>query len=233
MIVKINRFQGGRYQTQEFELDIPKGVTVLDILMKIKEEIDPSLSFRAMCRASICGTCGVKVNGEPRLACNTRIYQEEVIIEPVDNAEPIKDLVVDQDPLFVRLRRGKVWVVPKGESLPLRPEDLSKTSRSSDCILCGLCDSVCPSLVEDKNFGGPAFFTRAYRVIEDPRNTAVEERIRDLVPFNVQSCVHCNNCNIYCPKGCMPERWITLIEGKLLQRGYIQKKAEDFGFLGF
>ena len=233
MKVRLRRFKEGRFLTDELEIDVPEGYTVLDLLFKIREEVDPTLSFRSMCRASICGTCSVKVNGEPKLACNTKVEGEEITIEPVDNARPIKDLVVDQDPLFLRIRKGSLRVEPCGEEVRVFPKDLSKTERASDCILCGICDSVCPSLVEDRSFGGPSFFTKAYRILEDPRNCGSEEGLKSLVPFNVQSCTHCNNCNLYCPKGCMPERWISLIEGMLLRKGYIQRKAEDFGFLGF
>ncbi len=230
MRVRIKRFSGGVFKTEEFEVDVPEGSTVLDVLFKIKEEIDPTLSFRAMCRASICGTCAVKVNGEPKLACNTKVEGEDLTLEPIDNAVPLKDLVVDQEVVFSRLREGKVWVVPKEGEIGLSAGPLG---RASDCILCGICDSVCPSLLEDRAFGGPSFFTKVYRILEDPRDGKGEERLKDLVPFKAQSCVHCNNCNVYCPKGCMPERWIKLIEGKLSQKGYIQKRTEDFGFLGF
>lgn len=233
MKVRLRRFREGEFRTEEFDIDVPEGSTVLDILFKIREEIEPSLAFRSMCRASICGTCAVKVNGEPKLACNTRVKGDEVLIEPLDNAVPIKDLVVDQDSVFLGIRKGRLWVDPKTGEVRVSPGDIAKTERASDCILCGICDTVCPSLVEDRNFGGPSFFTKAYKVLEDPRNGNVEEKLKNLVQFNVQSCTHCNNCNIYCPKGCLPEKWITLIEGKLVQRGYIRRKTEDFGFLGF
>jgi succinate dehydrogenase / fumarate reductase iron-sulfur subunit/fumarate reductase iron-sulfur subunit len=233
MKVRLRRFREGKFFTEEFELEVPHGSTVLELLFKIKEEIDPSLAFRSMCRASICGTCSLKVNGEPRLACNTKVEGEEILIEPLDNTAPIKDLVVDQDPIFRRLKEGKVWIDPCGDEVKVTPQEASRTDRASDCILCGICDSSCPSLLEDRSFGGPSFFTRAFRVLEDPRNCGSEGKLKTLVSFNVQSCTHCNNCNLYCPKGCMPERWITSIEGKLVQRGYIQKRTQDFDFLSF
>ncbi len=232
MKVKLKRFTGEGYITDVFEVEAGDNPTVLEILYRIREEIDPSLSFRAMCRAGICGTCAVKVNGEHKLACNTKVSGDEVLIEPVDSSIPIKDLVVFQDVLFEKLKEGRVWLVPK-KDIKLLPEDLKKTSKAWDCILCGICNNVCPPLAEGKDFGGPAFFTKFYSISEDPRDKIGEDRLKDLIPFNIQSCVHCSNCNIYCPKGCMPERWITLLEGRLTQKGYIQKKTEDFGFLGF
>ncbi len=233
MKVKLRRYREGKFETHEYELEFEGKPTVLEVLNRIKEELDPSLSFRAMCRASICGTCAVKVNGEHRLACNTRVEGDEVLIEPADGYQPIKDLVVSHESLYEGLRSAKVWFAPREENLKLMPEELRKTSRAWDCILCGICNSVCPPLLEGQDFGGPSLFTKVYTVLEDPRDMRGEERLVELMPLNVQSCVHCSNCNLFCPKGCMPERWITIIEGKLVQKGYIQKKSEDFGFLGF
>ncbi|EDP76587.1 2Fe-2S iron-sulfur cluster-binding protein [Hydrogenivirga sp. 128-5-R1-1] len=233
MKVKLRRFTGREFVTTEYEVETGENPTVLEILTKIKEELDPSLSFRAMCRASVCGTCAVKVNGEHRLACNTRVNGEEVLIEPVDGYIPIKDLVVSHEEIYDGLRRARVWFVPREENLTITPQELNKTSRAWDCILCGICNNVCPPLLEKRDFGGPSLFTKIYRILEDPRDSLGEERLNGLTALNAQNCVHCSNCNLFCPKGCMPERWITVIEGKLTQKGYIQKKTEDFGFLGF
>ncbi len=232
MRVRLKLFREGRYITKDYEVEAQEETTVLEILQKIKEEKDPTLSFRSMCRASICGTCAVKVNGQHRLACNTRVSGDEVLIEPADS-RPLKDLVVSHEEIFEGLKRGRVWIVPREESQLLKPEDLQKTSKAWDCILCGICNNVCPPLLEGKDFGGPSLFTRLYTVIEDKRDLLGEGRLKDAVSLNPDACVHCSNCNIYCPKGCMPERWITILEGKLVQKGYIQRKEQDFGFLGF
>ncbi len=233
MRVRIKRYLEGRFTTQDYDLKIEGKPTVLEILTKIKEEIDPTLSFRAMCRASICGTCAVKVNGEHRLACNTRVEGEELTLEPVDGSQPIRDLVVSHEELYLGLKRAKVWFNPREENVKLTPSDLKKTEKAWDCILCGICNNVCPPLLEGREFGGPSLFTKLYRVLVDPRDGLDEERLKELTHFRVENCIHCSSCNLYCPKGCMPEKWIRVIEGKLIQKGYIQKKDEDFGFLGF
>ena len=232
MRVKLRLFRDGDYVLKEFDLEVEDSPTVLEILQKVKE-LDPTISFRAMCRSSVCGTCAVKVNGEHRLACNTRVSGEEVLIEPVDGYAPIRDLVVSQEEIFESMRRSKIWLSPKEENIPLSPSQLAKTSKAWDCILCGICNSVCPPLLEGRDFGGPSLITKLYSVEEDPRDSLGEERLKEVLQLNLQNCVHCSNCNLFCPKGCMPERWITLLEGKLVQKGYIQKKTEDFGFLGF
>lgn len=233
MRVKVRRFVGGEYKLEEFEVPAEDNPTVLELLYRIRENFDPTLSFRAMCRASICGTCAVKVNGEHRLACNTRVSGDEVLIEPVDNSAPVKDLVVSHDPLVDRLKRGRAWLIPKEKSTAVKPGDVRKLSKAWDCILCDICNNVCPPLAEGKDFGGPMLLTRLYRIVEDVRDGEGEKRLEEINSLNLQLCVHCSNCNIYCPKGCIPERWITVLEGKLVQKGYIQKKTEDFGFLGF
>jgi len=233
MKVKLRRFREDAFETEEYSVEGAQGLTVLELLYRIREELDPTLSFRAMCRSSVCGTCAVKVNGEHRLACSTRVKGEEVLIEPVDGAVPIRDLVVSQEEIPDRLRGAKAWVVPSRGEVRVTPADVKRLSRPRDCILCGICDSVCPPLLEGRSFGGPLLLTRLYSVMTDPRDGEGEERLRGIAELNVQACVHCGNCNLYCPRSCMPERWITLTEGRLLQKGYIQKKEEDFGFLGF
>ncbi len=233
MKVKLRRFREDAFETREYSVDSAEGLTVLELLYRIREEHDPTLSFRAMCRSSVCGTCAVKVNGEHRLACSTRVKGEELLIEPVDGAPPIKDLVVSHEHIPDRLRGAGAWVVPSEEEISLTPADVNRLFRPRDCILCGICENVCPPLLEGKSFGGPLLLTKLYAIMTDPRDSKGEDRLGEIVKLNVQTCVHCGNCNLYCPRGCMPERWITLTENRLLQKGYIQKKEEDFGFLGF
>ncbi len=232
MKVKIKRFREGEFRIEEYEVDADERNTVLDVLIKIKEEKDPTLSFRAMCRSSICGTCAVKINGVPKLACNTRVEGDEILIEPL-NDRVIKDLVVEHDSIYEKLKSNRVWIIPEEKNKNISPQDIKLIEKARDCILCGICDASCPPLLEGVNFGGPLLFTRLYGVIEDKRNRASGELLKTAANLNIRGCVHCSNCNIYCPKGCMPERWITVLENKLVQKGLLEKKTDDFGFLGF
>ena len=232
MKVSIKRFSEGSFRVDSFELKVSGNPTILELLIKIKEEHDPTLSFRAMCRASICGTCGVKVNGENRLACTTRVNGEDILIEPMDNHEPIKDLVVDHEPIPNTLRKYKIWISP-AEKVEVSKEDITRIIKARDCILCGICNGVCPPIGEGKPFAGPLAFTRLYSVMEDPRDALGNERLKIATSMNPQDCVHCSNCTLLCPKGCMPERWVELTESKLVKEGLIEKKQDDFGFLGF
>lgn len=230
MKVKIKRYSDGEFRWEEYEVE-GEGKTILEILQKIKE-IDPTLSFRAMCRAGICGTCAVKVNGEHKLACNTRVY-DDITLEPVDIATPIKDLVVDHEFMYEKLKIGRVWFEPLPANVTLKPDELKNTEKSWDCIFCGICNYVCPAIQEDKNFGLPSTFTKAYGVVFDRRNKTGMDKLKDLVPLNIQSCTHCKNCTFSCPKDCNPELLIKILENSMVQRGLIQRKEQDFGFLGF
>ncbi|HIQ49133.1 MAG TPA: succinate dehydrogenase/fumarate reductase iron-sulfur subunit [Aquifex aeolicus] len=231
MKVKIKKFRDGKFLWEEYEID-GEGHTVLEILQKIKEKEDPTLSFRAMCRAGICGTCAVKVNGQHKLACSTRVYSD-ITLEPVDIAPPIKDLVVDHSFIYKKLKEGKVWFETLSKNISLKPDELKNTEKSWDCILCGICNYVCPAIQEDESFGLPSTFTKSYGVIFDKRNTKGYEKLKDLVPLSIQSCTHCKNCTFSCPKECNPEFLINILENTMVRYGLIRKKEQDFGFLGF
>jgi succinate dehydrogenase / fumarate reductase iron-sulfur subunit/fumarate reductase iron-sulfur subunit len=234
MRVRIKRFREGAFKESLYELDLNEPQTLLDILYRVREQ-DPTLSFRAMCRASVCGTCAVKLDGEHKLACNTMVSpeSEEILVEPVDGSPPLKDLITQQEDIFLRMRSAKIWLGEAEGEVKLKPSDISRVQKSHDCILCGICNNVCPSLQTDPSFGGPSLFVKAFGIVEDVRNPEPDKSLKNLIPFNIQSCVHCKNCDLSCPKACTPEVLITLLEGKMLKKGYIQKKTEDFGFLGF
>ncbi|NPA33024.1 MAG: succinate dehydrogenase/fumarate reductase iron-sulfur subunit [Aquificae bacterium] len=231
MKVRLGRYREGGFVYEDYELDA-EGKTVLEILQDIKERIDPTLSFRAFCRAGICGTCAVKVNGQHKLACRTRVWGD-ITVEPVDIAKPIRDLVVEHETMHQKLREGKVWFDPLPTNIPLKPDELRTTQRSWDCILCGICNWVCPALAQDGSFGLASTFTKAYGVIFDKRNANREEKLRAVAGLNPHLCTHCKNCTFACPNDCNPELLIKLIEGELVKEGLIQRKEQDFGFLGF
>ncbi len=231
-IVKIKRsdFEGYR----EFSLELPQSYTVLDLLTKMKEDMDQSISFRSMCRSGICGTCAVKVNGKPALACNTKLKElgEDIKIEPIDGFYVIKDLVVEHDTLIKRVKSARVWFSPREDAVPVSQEILNITEKSWECILCGACDSVCPVLLESPSFGGPMAFARAYKLFKDKRNKDTEELSMKLKELSINACTHCRNCSFVCPKIVMPEYLIKVEEDILAERGYTQQ-AGGFEFLSF
>ena len=157
---------GGESHFQEYQIDVPEHFTVLDALVQIREEDDPSLALRCSCRASICGSCAMTVNKSPRLVCKTKLSEvapsgEAVIIEPMNNQRVVKDLVVDLQFFWSKIRAVEPYLQPKGEE----PEGEYIASNESmlnlltpmGCIMCGACVSACTVLEVDKNFLGQIF----------------------------------------------------------------------------
>jgi succinate dehydrogenase / fumarate reductase iron-sulfur subunit/fumarate reductase iron-sulfur subunit len=230
--VKIRRYPQG---AEEFEIDPSQDMTLLELLFTIKESEDPSLTFRSMCRAGICGTCAVKLNGKPALACSTWISgkEEELLIEPLDYFPVIRDLVVDHEGMHSKLRSFKTWLYPQQENMILQEGTNLKTSKSWECILCGICDSVCPVLTSTELFGGPSALTRVYKHLHDPRN--VNRQATNIGIYNLRPdlCTHCMNCSYACPKRLMPEGLIREEENLLVELGLLQRQTGGFDFLSF
>lgn len=227
------RIRRGHPLREEFDIDIEKDLTLLDILYKIKE-MDPTLAFRSMCRAGICGTCAVKLNGKPVLACSTRIspLEEEILVEPLDGFGVIKDLVVDHEGMYSKLKRSMVWLYPSESRVKMDEGINHKSSRSWECILCGICDSLCPVLSTSSLFGGPLTLTRLYKHLIDPRNANQEATVKTLHSLKPELCTHCMNCSYACPKKLMPEGLIREEENLLVEKGLLQKQS-GFDFLSF
>jgi len=231
--VIIRRFREGKFAEDSFTVEGKAGWTILDLLCYIKENMDETLSYRVMCRSSVCGTCAVKVNGNHVLACREPIskFGNSLVIEPIDNLKPIKDLVVEHDIVVGRLKKGGVWFEESCYRDVDSSEGFKRTERQWDCIGCLICEGVCP--VFSERFGGPFLFTRLYRIVEDPRNSKPESKYDYMVKLNITDCTHCNYCSIYCPKSCQPELAIRLLEAKLKREGLIEEKGDNLDFLGF
>lgn len=227
MKVKVKRYPHG---TEEFEIELSQDISLLELLYRIKEEIDPSLTFRSMCRSGICGTCAVKLNGKSVLACSTWIAKatEELTVEPLDYFSVIRDLVVNHESMHSKLRSFKLWLYPKEEELRIKEDANLKTSRSWECILCGVCDSVCPVIQSSELFGGPLALTRSYKHIHDPRNANIQTTYTNLYQLRPDLCTHCMNCSYACPKRLMPESMIKEEENLLVNLGLLQKQSFDF-----
>ncbi|WPM31838.1 2Fe-2S iron-sulfur cluster-binding protein [Hydrogenobacter sp. T-2] len=230
MKVRIKRHPKG---VEEFEVEVSQKITLLELLYKVKEELDPTLAFRSMCRAGICGTCAVKLNGKPVLACSTWVSGEDILVEPIDRFSVIKDLVVENESMEKKLKVAKIWLRVGKEGISLHEEVNRKTSRSWDCILCGVCDSVCPVLSESELFGGPLSLTRLYKYLHDPRNMDYEATLKTLQNLKPELCTHCMNCSYACPKRLMPEGLIREEENLLVEKGLLQRQVGGFDFLSF
>ena len=217
---------------QEYELEIEDSLTVLDGLIKVREEIDGGLALRCSCRSAICGSCAMRINGQARLACNTRLSEMAlendgtVQIEPAGNMQPIKDLVVDFKPFWDKVKAVKPWLEP---DTPPAPEQEYIASNESmlhlagvmDCIMCGACVSDCTVLEVDQNFLGPAALAKAYRFISDPRDNSDDTRLAELSKYGgIWDCTRCMQCVEVCPKGVDPMGRIMSLREKAMAAGY-------------
>ena len=224
--LKVRRFQpesGDGPFWETFDVDLDPTLSVLDGLLQARDRDDGSLAVRCSCRAAICGSCGVKINGQSALACKTQIGEamewanrnngggEPITVEPMGNMPVIKDLVTDMESThWTKIRRVTPWLLPEGDP-PEReyivpPESMIDVTQSMACIQCGACVSSCLSMEADPDFIGPAALAKAYRFVGDPRDAETEERLHDLAndPHGIYDCTHCFSCIDACPKGVAP-----------------------------
>jgi succinate dehydrogenase / fumarate reductase, iron-sulfur subunit len=192
--------------------------SVLEAILQARARFDGSIGIRCSCKAAICGSCGVRINGQPGLACHTHLdaamltSADGVIeVEPMGNMPVIKDLIVDMDAVhWKKIQRVTPWLINK-QPIPEREylvdrEAMVDVTQSMACIQCGACVSDCLSMEVDPLFIGPAALAKAYRFVGDPRDDQQRERLRDLAedPHGLYDCTHCFKCIDACPKGVAP-----------------------------
>ena len=221
---------------QDFQVELEGHRSVLEGILTAKAQEDGSIGIRCSCRAAICGSCGVRINGRPRLACNTHLEEAlrdapdgAIVVEPMGNMPVIKDLIVDMDAVhWKKIQRVTPWLLPEGpppeREYVVPHENMVDVTQTMACIQCGACVSDCLSMEVDPLFIGPAALAKAYRFVGDPRDGAGEERLRDLAedPAGIYDCTHCFNCIDACPKGVAPMSQIMR-----LRRGASHLEIED------
>ncbi len=215
-----------RIDTYEVDLDTC-GPMVLDALIKIKNETDPTLTFRRSCREGICGSCAMNIGGVNTLACTRPIdeVKDEVGIFPLPHMPVIKDLVPDLTNFYAQYASIKPWLQSRTPPPPDRErlqskEDQEKIDEPSACILCACCSTSCPSYWWNSDrYLGPAILLQAYRWIVDSRDEATGERLDDLEdPFRLYRCHTIMNCTNTCPKGLNPAKAIAETKKLLVER---------------
>ena len=213
----------------KFEIDLDNcGPMVLDALLKMKNEQDPSLTFRRSCREGICGSCSMNMNGKNGLACTTAIEDcagKEVQITPLPHMDVIKDLVPDFTHFYAQYASIKPWLqtvttTPSGKERLQSPEDRAKLDGLYECILCACCSTSCPSYWWNSDrYLGPAALLQANRWVEDSRDEATGERLDNLEdPFRLYRCHTIMNCAKACPKSLNPAKAIANLKLKLVER---------------
>ncbi|WP_264686694.1 succinate dehydrogenase iron-sulfur subunit [Wolbachia endosymbiont (group B) of Rhopobota naevana] len=231
----IRRFQIYRWSADDknpridtFFIDMDNcGPMVLDVLIKIKDEIDSTLTFRRSCREGICGSCAMNIDGTNTLACTKSIHdiKGEVKIYPLPHMYIVKDLVPDLSQFYEQYKSIKPWLQTDKSALQNKeyfqsPEDRKKLDGLSDCILCACCSTGCPSYWwNGDKFLGPAVLLQAYRWIADSRDNKKEERLASLNdPFKLYRCHTIMNCTKTCPKGLNPAKAIAKVKQLMVER---------------
>lgn len=229
-----------RYQL----LDVPlnRGMTVLEALLYAKERYDNTIAIRYSCRMACCGSCGMKINGLPRLACDTQISDLDrptVTIEPMDNYPILRDLVPDFGGFFEHHKQLNPWLIrnenseqenPTGTYLQIQ-EEVDKYLQFSNCIKCGLCYSACPTAATDRYFPGPQSLAQAYRYVVDSRDEGTKARVMLVdTHHGIWRCHFAGSCSSVCPKGVDPAMGIQLLRKFLLTGQIDRKKAGSILF---
>jgi succinate dehydrogenase / fumarate reductase iron-sulfur subunit len=215
-----------RYDTFEIDLD-DCGPMVLDALIKIKNEIDPTLTFRRSCREGICGSCSMNMNGRNGLACTTAMedLSGAIRITPLPHMDVVKDLVPDFSNFYAQYASIRPWLqtvttTPSGKERLQSPEQREQLDGLYECILCACCSTACPSYWWNSDkFLGPAILLQAYRWLADSRDEMAGERLDALEdPFRLYRCHTIMNCANVCPKGLNPARAIAEIKKLQVER---------------
>ena len=227
---RIYRWQpdsGQNPSVDEFTIDLDQcGPMVLDALIYIKNEIDPTVTFRRSCREGICGSCAMNIDGSNTLACTKAIDEVEgdVKVYPLPHMPVVKDLVPDLTHIWAQYALIEPWL--KTETAPptrerrQSPEDREKLNGLYECILCFCCSTSCPSYWWNSDrFLGPAVLLQSYRFIADSRDEMTGERLDALEdPFRLYRCHTIMNCTTTCPKGLNPASAIGEIKKLLVTR---------------
>ena len=219
---------GGNPQLDSYEIDLAKcGPMVLDALIKIKNEVDSTLTFRRSCREGICGSCAMNIDGVNTLACIHPIedIKGDVKIYPLPHMPVVKDLVPELTHIFAQYASVEPWLktetpTPPDQERLQSPEERKKLDGLWECILCFCCSTSCPSYWwNGDKFLGPAILLQAYRWIADSRDEATGERLDALEdPFRLYRCHTIMNCTRTCPKGLNPAKAIGEIKKLMVER---------------
>lgn len=217
------------------ELQDKKKVNLLNTFFQIKQNTNRKLAFRSGCKSGVCGSCAVRVNGVERLACKTTI-QDGDSIEPLNNLEIIKDLVVDIKHQKNLLEKSFAFLDTKSKDTITKIDEKS-IDRESNCILCSSCFSSCPVYTINKDFLGPFSLMRNYRYVNDKKEKEVLSKIDSIQTNGIWDCTLCGNCNVVCPSKIDIKGDIEKLRNKSAQFGYNNLNMNigfdsniDFGF---
>lgn len=232
----IRQEQNASPRVETYTLDVQPSNTILECLNKIKWEHDGTLAFRKNCRNTICGSCGMRINGRSALACKENVGAElarlatgsqeespEITIAPMGNMPVVKDLVVDMSSFWDNLEAVEPYVSTSARAIPEReflqsPTERERLNQTGNCILCGACYSECNARQVNPDFVGPHALAKAFRMVEDGRDDHLEARLEkyNQGTEGVWGCTRCYMCNTVCPMEVEPMEQISKIKQQIL-----------------
>src|SRR5204863_500192 len=233
LALKIWRYDAetGEKELKRYEVEAPDWVTLLDVLDIVKDQQDGTLAYRKSCRMMICGSCGMRVDGAAVLACKERMKHyvdagHVPVVSAMGNLPVVKDLVVDMEPFWAKMRAMKPWLEPgygepeEGKEFHVSEAEVNSISKESLCINCGCCVSECNSMESDPEFLGPAALAKGMRFVGDARDQATVERLQSYNDeHGIWDCTRCYFCTERCPKGVDPRDAIAKLGAESIKHG--------------
>jgi succinate dehydrogenase / fumarate reductase iron-sulfur subunit len=229
--LKIWRFDSstGDRELKQYEVDAPEWACLLDVLDLIKDRVDGTLAYRKSCRMMICGSCGMRMDGAAVLACKERMKPivdagHVPVISAMGNLPILKDLVVDMNPFWDKIRAIKPWLDPGYDEADERErivaqQQMNVIHKEALCINCGCCVSECNSMESDPEFLGPAALAKGMRFVGDARDHADVERLNSYnEEHGIWDCTRCYFCNERCPKGVDPRDAIAKLGAESIKQ---------------
>jgi succinate dehydrogenase / fumarate reductase iron-sulfur subunit len=229
---------GPERRIDEFTVEMERDdATFLDVLDRVKDEQDGTLTYRKSCRSAICGSCAMRVDGHAHLVCKTQVKPfvdrgETPLVSPMGNMPPIKDLVVDMSLFWEKIKAIKPYLMPdEYREAPekeriVAEEKMQEVYREANCIMCGACVSECNSWTVNEKFLGPAALAKAFRFAGDARDSRTSERLEMYSePNGIWDCTRCYHCNQKCPKDVRPRDAIAKIGAAAYNQGIQEDKG--------
>jgi len=226
-VLRYDASRPGPAQFRTYELAAGGKTSVLEALLRIQAEQDPSLAFRYACRGAVCGSCAMSINGNLNLACRVQLESLEggrAILEPLPHLEGLKDLVVEMTPFWEKYERVRPWLQQELDGpgkTRMSERERQRIDQYVNCILCGLCYAACPMLTNNKRFAGPAALAKLYRFVQDSRESP------DARPLDAEDseegiwgCRTVGRCIEVCPKDVRPTDGIAGVRRRCLSQKF-------------
>jgi succinate dehydrogenase / fumarate reductase iron-sulfur subunit len=227
--LKIKRFDPERNPASwwsDYKLEADSSDRVLDLLVRAKDELDGSLTFRRSCAHGICGSCAMRINGTNRLACKTLVRElgEKIRLEPLLGMHVMKDLVVDMEPFFAGYRSVKPYLInggpppTDGRERLQSPAERMRFDDTTKCILCAACTSACPVFWSNEGYIGPAAIVAAHRFLFDSRDLGAAEHTAAISgPDGIWRCRTAFQCTLACPREIKITKAIAEVKGAIVR----------------